>query len=37
MVTVEGVSRFDVGEVSLLGELVRVQMKKKGVDELARK
>ncbi len=32
-VTVEGVSGFDVGEVSLTGELVRVQMKKKGVDE----
>jgi cell fate regulator YaaT (PSP1 superfamily) len=33
-VTVEGVSGFDVGEVSLTGELVRLQMKKKGVDEL---
>jgi cell fate regulator YaaT (PSP1 superfamily) len=32
-VTVEGVSGFDVGEVSLSGELVRIQMKKKGVDE----
>ncbi len=32
-VTVEGVSGFDVGEVSLTGELVRIQMKKKGVDE----
>jgi len=32
-VTLEGVSGFDVGEVSLSGELVRVQMKKKGVDE----
>lgn len=32
-VTVEGVSGFDVGEVSLTGELVRLQMKKKGVDE----
>jgi cell fate regulator YaaT (PSP1 superfamily) len=32
-VTVEGVSGFDVGEVSLTGDLVRVQMKKKGVDE----
>lgn len=32
-VTVEGVSGFDVGEVSLTGELVRMQMKKKGVDE----
>ncbi len=33
LVTVEGVGGFDVGEVSLSGELVRVQMKKKGVDE----
>jgi cell fate regulator YaaT (PSP1 superfamily) len=32
-VTVEGVNGFDVGEVSLTGELVRMQMKKKGVDE----
>ncbi|MGL5945132.1 MAG: PSP1 domain-containing protein, partial [Sediminibacterium sp.] len=32
-VTVEGVSGFDVGEVSLTGELVRLQLKKKGVDE----
>ncbi|MCZ2223687.1 MAG: hypothetical protein LC122_08655 [Chitinophagales bacterium] len=32
-VTVEGVNGFDVGEVSLTGELVRLQMKKKGVDE----
>ena len=32
-VSVEGVSGFDVGEVSLTGELVRMQMKKKGVDE----
>jgi len=32
-VTLEGVSGFDVGEVSLSGELVRIQMKKKGVDE----
>src|SRR3954468_8048999 len=32
-VSVEGVSGFDVGEVSLSGELVRVQMKKKGVNE----
>jgi cell fate regulator YaaT (PSP1 superfamily) len=35
LVTVEGVSGFDVGEVSLSGELVRVQMKKKGVDEFS--
>ncbi|RFM26728.1 PSP1 domain-containing protein [Deminuibacter soli] len=33
-VTLEGVSGFDVGEVSLTGEMVRLQMKKKGVDEL---
>ncbi len=33
LVSVEGVSGFDVGEVSLTGELVRVQLKKKGVDE----
>ncbi len=35
LVTVEGVSGFDVGEVSLSGELVRIQMKKKGVDEFS--
>ncbi|CAN5603913.1 regulatory iron-sulfur-containing complex subunit RicT [soil metagenome] len=33
-ITVEGVSGFDVGEVSLSGELVRLQMKKKGIDEM---
>ena len=33
IVSVEGVSGFDVGEVSLTGELVRIQMKKKSVDE----
>src|SRR5450432_3890590 len=33
MVSVEGVSGFDVGSVSLTGELVRIQMKKKSVDE----
>lgn len=33
LITIEGVSGFDVGEVSLTGELVRLQMKKKGVDE----
>lgn len=32
-VSVEGIGGFDVGEVSLTGELVRIQMKKKGVDE----
>jgi cell fate regulator YaaT (PSP1 superfamily) len=34
-VTVEGVNGFDVGEVSLSGELVRIQMKKKGVNEFS--
>lgn len=34
-ITVEGVSGFDLGEVSLSGELVRLQMKKKGVDEFS--
>lgn len=34
-VTVEGVTGFDVGEVSLSGELVRLQLKKKGVDEFS--
>ncbi|HEX5668354.1 MAG TPA: regulatory iron-sulfur-containing complex subunit RicT [Chitinophagaceae bacterium] len=33
MVSVEGVSGFDVGEVSCTGELVRLQLKKKHVDE----
>lgn len=33
LVTVEGVSGFDVGEVSLTGEIVRIQLKKKGIDE----
>ena len=33
MVTVEGVSGFDVGMVNLCGELVRLQMKKKNVKE----
>jgi cell fate regulator YaaT (PSP1 superfamily) len=33
LITVEGVAGFDVGDVSLSGEIVRVQMKKKGVDE----
>jgi cell fate regulator YaaT (PSP1 superfamily) len=33
LVTVEGVGGFDVGEVSLTGELVRLQLKKKAVDE----
>jgi cell fate regulator YaaT (PSP1 superfamily) len=33
IVSVEGVSGFDVGTVNLTGELVRMQMKKKRVDE----
>lgn len=33
LVTVEGAGGFDVGEVSLAGELVRLQLKKRGVDE----
>lgn len=32
-VTVEGVSGFDVGEVSLTGELVRLQLKKNSIQE----
>ena len=32
MICVEGVSGFDLGEVSMTGEIVRIQMKKKGVD-----
>ncbi len=34
-VTIEGVGGFDVGEVSLTGELVRLQLKKRGVDEFS--
>ncbi|HEX9511924.1 MAG TPA: regulatory iron-sulfur-containing complex subunit RicT [Puia sp.] len=33
MVSVEGVSGFDVGEVTITGEVVRLQMKKKGIEE----
>ena len=33
LVSVEGVSGFDVGEVNLTGEVVRLQIKKKGGDE----
>jgi cell fate regulator YaaT (PSP1 superfamily) len=33
LVCVEGVSGFDLGEVSLTGEIVRLQMKKKGIEE----
>jgi cell fate regulator YaaT (PSP1 superfamily) len=32
-VAVEGVSGFDLGEISLTGEIVRLQMKKRGVKE----
>ncbi len=35
MVTLEGVNGFDVGEVSLTGELVRLQLKKKNISEFA--
>src|SRR4030095_12697678 len=33
LVAVEGVSGFDIGEISLTGEIVRLQMKKRGVNE----
>lgn len=33
IITVEGVSGFDVGTVSITGELVRLQMKKRGTKE----
>src|SRR6187200_856425 len=33
LVAVEGVSGFDVGEISLTGEIVRLQLKKHGVKE----
>src|SRR6201991_5034653 len=33
LVAVEGVSGFDVGEISLTGEIVRLQMKKRNVKE----
>src|SRR5215213_4860409 len=33
IVAVEGISGFDVGTISLTGELVRMQLKKKGVKE----
>jgi cell fate regulator YaaT (PSP1 superfamily) len=32
-VSVEGVSGFDVGSITLTGEIVRLQMKKKGMEE----
>jgi cell fate regulator YaaT (PSP1 superfamily) len=34
MVTVEGVAGFDVGVVSLTGEIVRLQLKKNGISEM---
>ncbi len=33
LISVEGISGFDIGEVSLTGEIVRLQMKKRGVKE----
>jgi cell fate regulator YaaT (PSP1 superfamily) len=33
LVSVEGVAGFDVGEVQMTGEIVRIQLKKKGVKE----
>jgi cell fate regulator YaaT (PSP1 superfamily) len=33
LVSIEGVSGFDVGEVTLTGEVVRLQLKKKGIKE----
>lgn len=33
MIAVEGVSGFDIGEISLTGEIVRLQMKKRNVRE----
>src|SRR5579872_4670322 len=33
LVAVEGISGFDVGEVTLTGESVRLQLKKKGIEE----
>jgi cell fate regulator YaaT (PSP1 superfamily) len=34
LVVIEGVGGFDMGEVSLSGELVRLQLKKRGIDEV---
>jgi cell fate regulator YaaT (PSP1 superfamily) len=34
-ITVEGVAGFDVGEVQMTGEIVRIQLKKKGADEFS--
>ncbi|NOT91505.1 PSP1 domain-containing protein [Ferruginibacter sp.] len=36
MIAVEGISGFDVGMVNITGELVRLQMKKRNVDEKSR-
>ncbi|WP_317170685.1 PSP1 domain-containing protein [Paraflavitalea devenefica] len=33
LIAVEGISGFDIGEISLTGEVVRVQMKKRGISE----
>ena len=33
LIALDGVSGFDLGEVSLTGEVVRIQLKKKGIDE----
>lgn len=33
LIAVEGISGFDVGMVNLTGEVVRLQLKKKGIDE----
>ena len=35
VIAVEGIAGFDVGEVQLSGEIVRIQMKKKGIDEFS--
>ena len=35
LVTIEGVNGFDVGEVSLTGELVRMQLKKRSINEFS--
>jgi cell fate regulator YaaT (PSP1 superfamily) len=34
-ISVEGVAGFDVGEVQMTGEIVRIQLKKKNVDEFS--
>jgi cell fate regulator YaaT (PSP1 superfamily) len=35
LISVEGVAGFDVGEVQLTGEIVRLQLKKRGLDEFS--